>query len=117
MIALLLLLVNSSNSKQMDSHIGIIVIILFLFAFSLDLYLDIKNRLYKTAILIIFVDVVGIAAFIALCYFNFKSIDKSNTELLWERAENIRISGLIMLLMPSIKSILKSQRFEKNEGD
>lgn len=101
------------NSKQIDFHIEIIVITLFLIASFIDLYRDIKNRQYSTAILIIVAGVVEIVTIIALFYFNFESIDKANINLLWERSKNIRISGLIMILMPSIKSILKSQRFEK----
>lgn len=116
LIALLLLLANEFISKQMDFYIEITVIILFLLAFAIELYLDIKNRKYTISILIIIADIIKIVAFIALCYFNYKSIDEANSELLWERAENIRILGLIVILMPSIKSILKNQRLEKNNN-
>ncbi len=114
MIALLLLCISRLNSKQMDFYIGIIVIILFFLAYSIDLYRDIKHRQYSTAILIIVVEIAEIVAFIALCYTNFEDIDKTNIELLWERQRNIRNIGLIMLLLLSIKSILKNPKFDKN---
>lgn len=103
---------NYLNPKQID-NIEIIIIPLVLIASLIDLYLDIKNRIYFTTIFIIATGVVQIVAIIALCYYNFKSIDKKNFDLLWERSKNIRFSGFIMLLMPSIKCILKSQQFEK----
>jgi hypothetical protein len=84
-----------------------------LFLILLDLYFDVKSKQYSTSKFIITADVVEVIAFIALCYLEFKNIEKTNNKLLWERAENIRHVGLIFILMPSIKSILKSQRFEK----
>lgn len=113
-IAMLLILVNDSDSKQIDIHLEMIIITLFFIAISMELYQDIKSRKYSTAILIIVVDVIQIVAFIALCYFNYKSIDKANNDLLWKKAENMRHSAYIMILMPSIRMVLKSQRFEKN---
>lgn len=109
-IAMLLILVNDSDSKQIDIHLEMIIIILFFIAFSMELYQDIKSRKYSTAIPIIVVDVVQIVALIVLCYYNYKSIDKVNNDLLWERMENMRHSGFIMILMSSIRIILKSQR-------
>lgn len=110
-VSMLLLLIN--KSKQIDFNIEITIFLLFLFAFLLDLYLDVKSRQYSTAKFIIITDVIEVIAFIALCYFNIKSIDKANNELLWKRSENIRLVGLILILIQFIKSILKSQRFEK----
>ena len=115
-VAMLLLWINNTKSRQMNFHIEIIIIILFLFAILLDLCSDVKSRKYSTTMFIIIADVVEIITLIALCYLHFKSVDKTNTELLWERAKNIRHVGLILILIPSIKSILKSQRFEKNNS-
>ena len=98
----------------MDSHIGIIVILLFLLAYSIDLYQDINNRHYSTAKFIIVINIAEIVAFIALCYVDFKGIDKTNMELLWKRDRTIRTIGFIMILLTHIKSILKSPKFDKN---
>lgn len=111
-VATLLLFINSTKSKQINSNKEIIILILFLFAILLDLYFDVKSKQFSTAKLIIIADVIEVIAFITLCYLNFKSIEKASNELLWERAEKIRHVGLIFILMPSIKSIFKSRRFE-----
>jgi quinol-cytochrome oxidoreductase complex cytochrome b subunit len=111
-VAMLLLLLN--KSEQINFNIKITIFILLLFAFLLDLYFDVKSRQYSTAKFIIITDVIEVIAFIALCYLNFKSIDKANIELLWERSKNIRLVCLVLVLMQFIKNILKSQRFEKN---
>ena len=113
--AIILLWINKIIPKQMNYYIEIIAILL-LFAFLLDLYLDIKNKEYSTQKFIIIADVVEIISYIALFYLQYKSVDETNTELLWERAENIRLVGLIMLLAPFLKSILKSQRFKINNN-
>ena len=111
-IGIIILLDKIIKFNKSNIYVEIIIVLLLLFAFILDLYLDVKNMDYSTSKLIILADVVVIIALIALCYFHFKSVDKTNTELLWERAENIRHIGLIIVLIPSIKSILKDQRYE-----
>lgn len=115
-VAILLLLINDKKSEEMNFSIGIIIVILILVVILLDLYKDIKNRKYSTANLIMIANIVEIIVFIALCYLHIKNVDKTNIELLWERAKNIKSLGLIMIFISVIKSILKSQRFEINKG-
>ena len=113
-IALILLLVNSSELKKMDNaFLWIIFISLFLFAFSIELYQDIMKKQYSTKILIIVADVFEITAFIALCYFQFNINDKTDIKRLIERSTNLSITSLILILMPYIRSVLKGLRFEK----
>lgn len=104
----MLLIWIDDKSIQSNFYIEIIIVILFLLYFVLELYLDIKYRHYSITIakFIIVADIVLIISFIALCYLHFRPIDKTNFDLLWERAENIRHISLIMLLIPSIKSIV-----------
>lgn len=115
-VAILLLLINDKKSEEMNFSIGIIIVILILVVILLGLYKDIKNRKYSTANLIMIANIVEIIVFIALCYLHIKNVDKTNIELLWERAKNIKSLGLIMIFISVIKSILKSQRFEINKG-
>lgn len=108
-VALLISLI----SEHMNSDIWIIVILFILLSQVIDLYLEIINKQYFTVKFIVVIEFIEIILFIFLCYFLLKKIDETNFELLWQRESHIRHINLIIIIMSLIKSILKSQRFEK----
>lgn len=100
-----------------NTYLWIIVISLFLLAFFIELFQDIRKKEYSTKILIIVADVFEISAFIALFYFQFNLIDRTDIDRLIKRTTNLSITSLLLILMPYIKSVLKGQRFEKKQKE
>lgn len=79
----------------------------------INLYLDSKNKRYSTKTFIIITDVVELIAYLTLCYLGLDRIDSTNIDLLIKRQRDFMLISFVMVLMLALKSILKSQRFDK----
>lgn len=111
-IAIILIPEKDLTAKE-ENYFAIILSVLFFIYFAINLYKDITNIQYSTAIFIIVVDVIEIVALIALCYLYFKNYDKTNVDIIWKRKNNIQICTFFLLGMLPIKSMLKNQKLKK----
>lgn len=58
---------------------------------------------------------IRIMALIALCYLYFKSYEKENSEVIWNRKTSIQTLARLLITTAPIKYILESKKFEKNK--
>jgi hypothetical protein len=114
-IAVIIALINYIYPIISDFYVVIIMYSSFFILFIVELFQDIKDRIYSTSILILIVDILKMIALIVLCYFAFQSYEKASIDLLINRTIYVKISGAFMVGMISIKSLLESK--QRNRKD
>lgn len=114
-IAVIIAIINDIYPIFNDIYVVIILYSALFVLFADELFLDMKNRIYSTSILIFVVDIIKMGTLIILFYFALQNNEKVSICVLINRYRYVHIIGALMVGMIFIKSLLESK--QRNSKD
>lgn len=109
-VLLLLLIPEEYISTRQSKFIDIFIAILFLTHFTIDLYMELKNKIYPISLIIIFIDSISIILILLLIFIQLSTYNQTNSNNIWQLKINFQKCANLLILTAPVKYILKNKK-------